>query len=287
MTRNLSLDGLSLLARGGQAEIYDLGNGKVLRVAKRPRDFERIRYEYGVYASLADSPLSVPQAFELVTVGEAPAIVMEKVSGPSMMDLVTRNPLRATSLATELARLHVELSKVKATEGITLAKAKAEACIKRSEKIDDASKERILKMLHELPDGDTLCHGDFHPGNILYANGKSYLIDWVGASRGDFYSDIAHSYLLLRVVPRVPHMNRVMHFLQKRIGMTIAGRYLRAVLPESDADTARLSRWVLVNAAERTYFGLESEQDQLQRFIRKYFEVLDRSGSEDLLYRKI
>lgn len=27
--------------------------------------------------------------------------------------------------------------------------------------------QEVLHMLNKLPDGNTLCHGDFHPGNII------------------------------------------------------------------------------------------------------------------------
>ncbi len=33
------------------------------------------------------------------------------------------------------------------------------------------AKEGVLEILDKLKDGDTLCHGDFHPGNILLSNG--------------------------------------------------------------------------------------------------------------------
>ncbi len=61
MMRDVSTEGLALLARGGQAEIYDCGGGKVLRVAKRPQDFDAIRNEYDVYSFLAQTSLPVPR----------------------------------------------------------------------------------------------------------------------------------------------------------------------------------------------------------------------------------
>ena len=47
--RRVSAEGFPLLARGGQAEILDCGDGKVLRIARRPQDFNAIRYEYAVW----------------------------------------------------------------------------------------------------------------------------------------------------------------------------------------------------------------------------------------------
>jgi hypothetical protein len=94
--RQVTIEDLPLIARGAQAAIYDCGNGKVLRVAGRPQDFDRICYELNVYGCLASSEVSVPRACELVLVDEAPAIVMDKVAGSTMISLIARKPLRGT-----------------------------------------------------------------------------------------------------------------------------------------------------------------------------------------------
>lgn len=47
--------------------------------------------------------------------------------------------------------------------------------------------EKILA----LPEGDHICHGDFHPGNIiLKSDGTAVVIDFMnGLSIGDIYLD--------------------------------------------------------------------------------------------------
>ncbi len=283
----MSTEGLTLIAHGGQAEIFDCGDGKILRVAKRPQDFDRILFEYTVYASLSGRGLSVPHAYELVRVDGAPAIIMEKIPGDSMMSIIARNPFKAGRMARQLARLHLELSKVRASPTITSTKAKAEFCIKASQVLSERTKERVFEVLKELPDGSALCHGDFHPGNIICHDGSNYLIDWVGASRGDFRADVAHTYILLRVVPRVPHLNGFIYFMQKRIGRAMANRYLAGVGLGSTIDSAMFSKWVLVNAAERTYHGMQSEKARLSAFIDRYLGVLDKGGNQRLLYKAL
>lgn len=286
-TRQATIAGLPLLARGGQAAIYDYGDGKILRVARRPQDFDRIRYEYTVYSSLAESGLLMPRAHELVAVDEAPAIVMDKIPGSPMIALIARNPLAAGARARELARLHLELRNVEATKALTPTKAKAEFCIRCSQILSNQTREKVLEVLNRLPDGRALCHGDFHPGNIICHDGRRFIIDWGGASRGDFCADVAHTYVLLRVVPRVPHLSRIAHAIQKRIARGMADRYLAEVFARIVPDYATFSKWVLVNAAERTYHGMESEKRHLHAYVEMYLEVLARGGSQDALYKAI
>jgi predicted Ser/Thr protein kinase len=185
MTTSIQLEGLHRIAHGGQADIYDFGEGKVLRVGRRPQDIERIRYEYAVYSCLAGTDSIIPIAYELTEAGGLPAILMQRLDGPSMMDQIKANPMSAKTKARQLAELHLRIGKLHAPEQIVDVKAKAKFCIDRSEALHESAKESILDILKKLPDGTNLCHGDFHPGNIIVQKEHSYIIDWSAASRGD------------------------------------------------------------------------------------------------------
>jgi Ser/Thr protein kinase RdoA (MazF antagonist) len=50
-----------------------------------------------------------------------------------------------------------------------------------------------------MPDGDRLCHVDFHPMNVLGTIERPIVIDWPDASRGDPAADVCRSYLLLHL----------------------------------------------------------------------------------------
>lgn len=70
----------------------------------------------------------------------------------------------------------------------------------------EASKQRFAKKcgLHVPKVFDVtvipyLCHGDFHPFNVLMdeKNDETIIIDWVDASAGDIRADVYRTYLLL------------------------------------------------------------------------------------------
>src|SRR4030065_570068 len=71
-------------------------------------------------------------------------------------------------------------------------------------KIHDAStlpdhlQTKALAELESMPDGDRLCHGDFHPGNILLSRPEPIVIDWIDASIGSPLADVARSSILAR-----------------------------------------------------------------------------------------
>jgi len=56
----------------------------------------------------------------------------------------------------------------------------------------------LLDGIADMPDGDRLCHGDFHPMNILGEASQPVIIDWPDARRGDPAADVCRSYLLMK-----------------------------------------------------------------------------------------
>jgi aminoglycoside phosphotransferase (APT) family kinase protein len=48
-----------------------------------------------------------------------------------------------------------------------------------------------------MRDDDRVCHGDFHPGNILIDGRKAVIIDWMNATRGNPLADVARTTILV------------------------------------------------------------------------------------------
>ncbi len=274
MGPKLSPENLPLIARGGQADIYDCGDGRILRVPRLSRDFDRIRYEYQVYSLLNGSGISAPRVFDLVDVNGAPSIVMERALGRPMIADIAARPLRIRKLSRELAELHVKLLGMQATEPLVKDKAKARHCILSSPRLSEDAKKTLVGLLEGLPEGNSLCHGDFHPGNIIRDGERDWIIDWSGASRGDPHADVAHSYLLLRVVPRVGGISRLQHAIQRQFARRISVFYLARMKKESWFNLATFSHWVLIKAAERSFYGQPGEQEKLASFIGTCLRVM-------------
>ena len=60
-------------------------------------------------------------------------------------------------------------------------------------------KKCALKVLERLPDDKFLCHGDFHPDQIIMSPKGPIVIDWITAIKGSPASDVAQSSLVLRL----------------------------------------------------------------------------------------
>jgi aminoglycoside phosphotransferase (APT) family kinase protein len=126
-----------------------------------------------------------------------------------------------------------------------------------------------LDRLDALPDGDRLCHGDYHPANLLLGSTGPVLVDWTNASRGDPMADLARTRVLLRVAAG-PTGGGAWIGAVERFGRGLLWRRLltayRRVRP---VDAALLARWELVRVAERLRDGLEDEYPALLAILRQ------------------
>ncbi len=71
--------------------------------------------------------------------------------------------------------------------------------IARTSLLDEPRKQVLLSRLVDMPEGDRLCHGDFHPVNVSGQTSQPIVIDWPDACRGDPSADVCRSYVLLKI----------------------------------------------------------------------------------------
>jgi aminoglycoside phosphotransferase (APT) family kinase protein len=268
---------LTLLARGGQSDIYALGEDRIIRVPRRSQDHERIRYEYDVYRQLDGSGLDVPRAYELVEIRGSPCIVMQRITGLTMTDEIKRRPFSLKEAARELAALHLAVLATRGGDAVVKAADKARFCITASASFSPEEKATLTGLVSSLPEGSALCHGDFHPGNIMRDRGRTWIIDWSAASRGDPVSDIAHTYLLLSTVPRVPGISGPENAVRKLLAGWMARAYLKEMALLRPFDRSLLHRWLVIKAAERTWYGLPDEKRRQERLVRRWLGSRRRS----------
>jgi len=117
--------------------------------------------------------------------------------------------------------------------------------------LDEPRKQILLNGLRDMPDGDRLCHGDFHPMNVLGDASQHIVIDWPNACRGDPAADVCRSYLLLRL-----HAGEV------------AQPYLDAYCRVSSVPRETILDWLPYIAAARLWEDVPGEQHHLLELIR-------------------
>jgi aminoglycoside phosphotransferase (APT) family kinase protein len=127
-----------------------------------------------------------------------------------------------------------------------------------------------LQGLNELPDGDRMCHFDYHPANVLMSPNGPVVIDWTGVKRGDHHADVARSVLILRLGEPPPgSISAVMRVLTRFARGILLRRYLSSYKRHGQLDDALVDRWLAVCAVDRLLDGIPEEIPAIRRLLEK------------------
>jgi thiamine kinase len=195
--------------------------------------------------------------------------------GPSMLDRLSQHPLEIDRLARKFAELHTAMHDAHGS-GLQDQKTSLRRMIEfAGENLSDVARRAALIRLDSQPDGDAICHGDMHPGNVLLTARGGVVIDWMTASRGDAASDVARTRFLLRDRGPPPYMRRAQRTLLALARRRFFSVYLRQYQRLRRLDRREVDAWRLPILAARLGEGIEAERAALQGAIRR---DLDRAS---------
>ena len=122
---------------------------------------------------------------------------MSCAEGPCFVDAMRDHPERLPGYLAAMAQLQF---RVHSHPGTRLGglKVRLAGDISRATMLGEARRNVLLEQLAAMPEGERLCHGDFHPLNILGPVGREVLVDWLDATRGDPATDVCRSFVLMR-----------------------------------------------------------------------------------------
>ena len=184
------------IAYGRTAEIYAWDEANILKLFHNWFGRENIEYEAKIGRAVYASGLPVPAVGEIVQVNGRNGLIYERVPGVSLWELMPQKPWTLFRYARRLAERHVEMHTNPIRPEIPRQRPRLAQKIEAAQALPDALRARILAALETLPDGEQLCHGDFHPGNVLATPQGEVIIDWVDATRGNPLADLARSSII-------------------------------------------------------------------------------------------
>jgi len=186
------------IAYGGTAEIYVWKEGEVLKLFKDYMDLDSIEREARISRAVFASGLPVPAAGEIVRVNGRYGLVYEHLEGSSMLEKLAERPWRCIRSAQRMAELHAEMHAGATPVDLPSQRLKLVGKIGRAKALGTHLQSKAVAALEAMPEGDRLCHGDFHPGNILVTPSGERIIDWLDASCGNHLADVARTTILIR-----------------------------------------------------------------------------------------
>ena len=115
-----------------------------------------------------------------------------------MQTSVLDGDLTVTSAADMLAEIHGEILVSLPPSDMPGVAERLAAKVAAVELITEAERTEGCRLVRELPQGNSLLHGDLHPNNVILSDSGPVIIDWFDASVGHPVVDIARSKLLMR-----------------------------------------------------------------------------------------
>ena len=234
-----------LLAAGNVAEVFEWGS-RVVKLYRSEAAKPTVFREAGNHAAVEALGLPVPAVWSVQQINGRWGIVFDRVRGSSFAEQMRGDPTALPRYLEILARLQTRIHAHQAHEFRSF-KVRLAARIARAKLLDEPRKQLLLGRLADMPEGDRLCHGDFHPINVLGDASHPMLIDWPDASRGDPAADVCRSYLLLRLYAQ-----------------DIAEPYLDAYCRVSNVQKSKILDWLPYVAAARL---AEDAPDDLGRLL--------------------
>lgn len=266
---------LKKIAEGREAEMFAWGDGKILRLLRGSDASARERLEADelVLKGAAERGLRVPAVYEITEVMGRPGLVMERIDGTDLLTIVGRQPWRLLWAAGVTARAQAAMHQVQAPAELPSIKERITRVAGNSPQVPERVGTRALEALAGLPDGDRLCHGDFHPGNILMSSEGPVIIDWSNVTRGDPLADVARTVLMLEIGEPPPGSSPIVTTFARFGGKIMLWSYLRAYRRACALDMELVNRWKAVRIADRLAEAIPGERPALLRLAGKTFDI--------------
>lgn len=189
-----------------------------------------------------------------------PVMVMPRASGVPMLERIGVNPLAIVRQFRAMAELHIALHRLP-VDGCPLPSdtplVERRLALLR-EQIDHARSAELeepyrwleantLMVIHEEP---SLCHGDFHPLNILVADdGQLTVLDWSDAAVGDRHYDVGRTLALFHFA-WIAAQSRVERVALRQARGFLAWAYRRPYARQLPLDSERLRYWAAFHALQ-------------------------------------
>lgn len=249
-----------IVGLGRTAEILSWNKNQVLKLFRDGWSLSSAKWEENVARKIHETGLPVPAVFGIVEVNARYGIIYERVDGPSMLSLLIAKPEKIEHFADMFAKLHAQMHSLGLT-GLPSQRQRLERKIRNAEPLPDDRKNAVLRALRRLKGGSVVCHGDFHPDNILMSSRGPVIIDWSDATRGNPHADIARTLLLLQQGTSPQQANTGKEQISMR--SSFIDTYLKSYTKTRPISLEEIELWGLPVAAARLSEGIKEEESRL------------------------
>lgn len=232
-----------LIGVGNTADVFDIGNHKAAKLFHLGYPESAMLTELHNSQLMNHLDIPIAKSYEAFVYEGRNGIIYDKIEGQSLLEVLfeTYDIEKYTKV---LANIHKRIVSAHLPDAID-CKAILEKNIKNAKDLNIECQSKLLEILADLPDGDNLCHGDFHFGNLLVGKQGTYIIDFMNVCKGNKNYDIARTLCLIEMTPvpeNTPNQQEIVKMKKQS-----ADIYLREMGVSRDF----LTDWLTVTVAAR------------------------------------
>ena len=223
---------LEIVGEGATTKIYRDGDKAIKLYVSAPPDEPENEAKLQAYAIKMGLP--VPCVYGVWKIDESTtALDMKYIPGKPLIHEGMDKEERLNAIQI-LAKLQCTVHAITA-DGLPKQSERLIWKIERNKYIDKFTKDKLINLINSLgTQSNKLCHGDFHPLNIMFDGNRYWIIDWVDTTSGNPLADACRTYIIFK------------QYLSRS-----AGIYLRCFCKEAKVTQDDVLAWLPIIAAAR------------------------------------
>ncbi|KAF0811776.1 hypothetical protein IGB42_03793 [Andreprevotia sp. IGB-42] len=233
------------LGYGARARVVRDGDS-ALKLYAHDVDKAEVFYEAYVHALIEPTGLPIAQVLGVEQHAGQCSLRLALIKGTLLGDAFLQQPAEGPLLLQRFVELQLRIHRQHAALPYRLKTTLHHKLAQLAGQLPADRLQQLQDQLAALPDGDALCHGDYHPRNVIVNDSGLHVIDWFDATLGDARADACRSYLIL-----LTH------------AQPLAAPYLECYCASAGVADAEVLCWLPVLAAAKLTEGLADEHEAL------------------------
>lgn len=256
---------------GRTAEIFAWDEERIVKLFREGWVRSSVEWEAKVARLVSEAGAPIPAVYGVVEVEGRHGIIYERVDGPSMLEELRSKTEEIEYFANMFAELHAQIHSLKA-KGLESQRSQLEKKIRNANPLPENGKNQALEALRKLPDDNALCHGDFHPDNIIMSTQGPIVIDWNDATQGNRLGDISRTLLLLQQGEPAQPFKQGKEQIQS-LRTRFIKVYLRRYSQIRPTSLENMQMWHLPITAARLSESIKEEESRLLSIVDSLLKV--------------